>query len=143
MKNLSFVSVILLSAGIFICGCGSSEDAPPSDQDLMQGAWAGAAAGMEAEFTMTVSGDNFDMRMTGGEIWYKGTFVLNDKVTPKQADFKITESNFEEYVGTTAKAIYKIENDTLTVASNEPGSGTVPASFEQTGEAQVFTLKKK
>ena len=143
MKNLFFLTIILLLSGLVINGCGGSEDTAKSDQELIQGVWAGNAVGIETEFTMTISGNNFNMETTDSEVFYKGTFVLNEKVTPKQADFKMDECNIEEYIGTTARAIYKIENDTLTIASNEPGNEIRPTVFEGSDQTQVFTLKKQ
>lgn len=143
MKNLCFLAIVLLSAGLIIHGCGSSEDSAKSDQQLLQGTWAGTAAGMDTEIIMTISDNNFDMKTTDSEIWYKGTFVLNNKVTPKQADFKINECNIEQYVGAIAKGIYKIENDTFIFAGNEPGSDIRPADFVANEMTQVFTLKRK
>jgi uncharacterized protein (TIGR03067 family) len=133
MKNFCYLAIVLLSVGLIIHGCGGSEDSAQKDQKLIQGTWVGTAAGMDVEYTMTISGSNFDMKTADSTIWYKGTFVLNDKVTPKQADFKIDECSFEQYVGMTAKSIYKIENDTLTIAAN----------FVADEMAQVFTLKRK
>lgn len=143
MKNFCYLAIILLTTGLVLHGCGGSEDSAKTDQDLIQGTWEGTAAGMDTVFTMTVSGSNFDMETTNSEIWYKGTFVLNDKVTPKQADFKINECNIEQYVGKTARGIYKIENDTWTFAGNEPGVETRPADFVANEQTQVFTLKRK
>lgn len=143
MKNLFFLTIILLLSGLVIHGCGGSEDTAKSDQELIQGVWAGNAVGIETEFTMTISGNNFNMETTDSEVFYKGTFVLNEKVTPKQADFKMDDCNIEEYIGTTARAIYKIENDTLTIASNEPGNEIRPTVFEGSDQTQVFTLKKQ
>ena len=143
MKNLFFLTIILLLSGLVINGCGGSEDTAKSDQELIQGVWAGNAVGIETEFTMTISGNNFNMETTDSEVFYKGTFVLNEKVTPKQADFKMDDCNIEEYIGTTARAIYKIENDTLTIASNEPGNEIRPTVFEGSDQTQVFTLKKQ
>ena len=143
MKNLFFLTIILLLSGLVINGCGGSEDTAKSDQELIQGVWAGNAVGIETEFTMTISGNNFNMETTDSEVFYKGTFVLNEKVTPKQADFKMDDCNIEEYIGTTARAIYKIENDTLTIASNEPRNEIRPTVFEGSDQTQVFTLKKQ
>jgi uncharacterized protein (TIGR03067 family) len=143
MKNFYYLAIVLLSAGLIIHGCGGSEDSAKTDQELMQGTWTGTDAGMNMEFKMTVSGDNFNMESTDSSVIYKGTFVLNEKVTPKQADYKIDECNIEQYVGTTAKGIYKIENDTITIAGNEPGSDIRPTGFVADDMTQVFTLKKQ
>jgi len=143
MKNLCFLVIVLLSLGLIIHGCGDSENSAKTDQYLMQGTWMGPLAGMDMEFKMTISGNDFNMESTDSGVWYKGTFVLNEKVTPKQADFKINECNIEEYVGTIAKGIYKIENNTLTIAGNEPGSDIRPADFVVDDMTQVFTLTKQ
>ncbi len=142
MKNLFYLAIVLLSVGLIIHGCGGSEDSAKTDQELIQGTWMGTAAGMDMEFKMTISGNNFDMESTDSMIQYKGTFTLNEKVTPKQADFKINECNMEQYVGETALGIYKIENDIFTFAGNEPGTETRPADFVADEMTQVFTLKK-
>jgi uncharacterized protein (TIGR03067 family) len=143
MKNFNFLIVVLLSMGLVIHGCGDSENSAKTDQELIQGTWAGTLSGIDQEFKMMISGNNFNMESTDSTIWYKGTFVLNEKVTPKQADFKINESNIEQYLGTTAKGIYKIERDTLTIAGVEPGSDIRPVNFMADDMTQVFTLKKK
>jgi uncharacterized protein (TIGR03067 family) len=143
MKNLCYLAIVLLSVCLIIHGCGGSEDSAKSDQQILQGTWVGTATGMDVEYTMTISGSNFDMKTEDSTIWYKGTFVLNDKVTPKQGDFKINDCGIEQYVGKTVKSIYKIENDTLTIAANEPGTETIPADFVANELTQVFTLKRK
>ena len=143
MKKFYYLAVIMLTAGLVIQACGHSEDSAEEDRKLMQGAWAGTVAGMDIEFTMAVSDNNFDLKAADSITWYKGTFVLNDKVTPKQADFKISECGLEEYVGTTANGLYKIENDTLTIAACEPGSEIRPADFGANEMTQVFTFKRK
>jgi uncharacterized protein (TIGR03067 family) len=128
---------------LIIQGCGGSEDSAKTDQQLLQGTWAGTAAGTDVEFIIAISDSNFDMKTEDSTIWYKGTFVLNDKATPKQGDFKINDCGIEQYAGKTVKSIYKIENDTLTIAANEPGIETIPADFVANELTQVFTFKRK
>lgn len=143
MKSICYLAIVLVSVGLIIHGCGGSEDSAKTDQELMQGIWAGTDAGMNMEFKMTVSGNKFNMESTDSTVIYKGTFVLNEKVTPKQADYKIDECNIDQYVGTTAKGIYKIENNSLIIAGNEPGSDIRPTDFVADDMTQVFTLKKQ
>ena len=143
MKKLSYLAMILMLAGLIVHGCGGSEDAPASDQELLQGVWLGQIADMEGEFTMTISGNNFEFNAPDSEVFYKGSFVLNEKVTPKQGDFTIVDCFVEQYKGTIAKAIYKIENDTFTFAGIEPGVDARPADFVASDEVQVFTFKKQ
>ena len=143
MKNLCYLTIVILLAGLLTYGCRRSEDAPPSDQQLLQGVWAGQMVNVGSEYKMTISGSNFDFKATDSEGFYKGTFVLNEKVTPKQGDFKIDDCFVEQYKGTIAKAIYKIENGTFTFASNEPGIEDRPSDFVASDEVQVFTLTKQ
>ena len=140
MKKFSNLVMILLLAGLFTHGCDRSEDATISDQELLQGVWAGD---MQGEYKMTITGSNFDFEATDSDLWYKGTFVLNEEVTPKQGDFMIKDCFMDQYKGMTAKAIYKIENDTFTFAGQEPGVDFRPTVFEASEEIQVFTLKKQ
>ena len=53
---------------------------------------------------------------------------LND--IGKQVDLAITDCSLSSYIGTTAKGIYKIENDTtLTYNGCQPGNPARPSSF--------------
>jgi uncharacterized protein (TIGR03067 family) len=145
MKKLSNLIMILLLAGLVTHGCGRSENTTISDQELLQGVWVGQNVDMQVEYKMIISGNNFDFGFEGTDfdVWYKGTFVLNEEVTPKQGDFMITDCSMDQYKGTIAKAIYKIENDTFTFAGQEPGVDFRPTIFEASGEIQVFTLKRQ
>ena len=143
MKKLSYLAIILLLTGLGIHGCGSSEDAPASDQELLQGTWIGQNVNMGGECMMTISDSNFYFEALDAEVWYKGTFVLNEEVTPKQMDSTIDNCLIEQYKGTTARAIYKIEKDTFTFAGIEPGVDARPTDFVASDEVQVFTLTKQ
>jgi len=143
MKKLANLVIILLLAGLVTHGCDRSEDATISDQELLQGVWAGQSIDMQGKYKMTISGSNFDFEGTDFNVWYKGTFVLNEEVTPKQGDFMIKDCSMDQYKGTIAKAIYKIENDTFTFAGQEPGVDFRPTVFEASGEIQVFILTKQ
>ena len=143
MKKTYYLTIILILAGLLTHGCGSSEETPASDQELLQGAWTGKGEGMDEEFIITFSGSNFELKMTDSDMFYKGTFVLNEEVTPKQGDFTIQDCFMEEYKGTVAKGIYKIENGTFTLAGQEPGVDARPTEFVASGEIQVFTFTRQ
>jgi uncharacterized protein (TIGR03067 family) len=95
--------------------------------------------------TFTFSGDNFSITSTNTDFWYKGTMELKTNKTPKQIDIKIKESGsgISQYTGKTSLGIYKIDEDKLTLALNEPGSPKRPSSFKETSGAMVFELTKK
>jgi len=110
----------------------------------MQGTWKGKSARENPahQVTFVVSGKNFDFRdETDTNNWYKGTFTVKDDTTPKQFIAKITACPFPDYVGKTSRAIYKIENGTLTITANEPGKEEIPADFD-TAESACIEVKK-
>ena len=55
-------------------------------------------------------------------------------------DIIITDCVSPNYIGTTALGIYKIEENILTFAANEPGSTIRPTNFT---EGRVFILTKQ
>jgi len=142
MKNLCYLTIILLSAGLVINGCKRSDDSTSADGKLLQGLWSGSAPGL-GEFKMTISGSKYDLKEINSEFWYKGTFKLNEEVTPKQIDFRIKDSSIKQIVGATAAAIYEIETDNFKFASYNPGDSTRPAGFDIPNDFIVFTLTKQ
>ncbi len=142
MKNFCILTIVLISAGLVINGCSRSDDSASADQKLLQGNWSGQSTDL-GDFNMTISGNKFDLKEINSELWYKGTFTLNEKVTPKQIDFLIKDSSVAENNGVTALAIYKIENGTFKFASYNPGDTVRPAGFDASEGSQVFTLTKQ
>ena len=57
----------------------------------------------------------------------------------------VGESGFPRYVKQSAKAIYKLEGQTLTLAGNEPGNEAVPTAFERssTSQTRAFVLTRQ
>ena len=55
------------------------------------------------------------------------------------------ECGFPKYVNQTAKAIYKLEGKSLTIAGNEPGKEAVPTAFERnpTSQTRAFVFTKQ
>jgi len=125
-------------------GTEKSEKAK-SDETAIQGTWKGRSVrdNPEHQVTFVVSGKNFDFRdETETNNWYKGTFTLKEDVTPRQFIAKVTDCPFPQYVGKTSRAIYKIENGTLTITANEPGKEEMPTDFDST-ESSSIEVKKK
>lgn len=54
----------------------------------------------------------------------------------------LTECGPVQYIGKTAYMIYKIEDDTLTAAANEPGNPAAPSSFDAPG-ARHMVFKRQ
>ena len=139
-KKVGPIMVALVITTVLMSGCSSSDDAPVSDREKLQGTWVGKELGREGEVRIIFSGDTIDFKGASPQEWYKGTGVLHEELTPKQGDFTITECPMPDYVGKLTKAIYKIEENTLTLAGSEPGDENRPSSFEPSGGARVFQL---
>jgi uncharacterized protein (TIGR03067 family) len=92
---------------------------------------------------MTIEGDTIKFQGTQRQDWYVGTLTLDPKAHPKQALLLIKDCGLRQYVNKTARAIYKLEGKTLTLASHEPGNDAVPAVFGHDPASQtrafVFT----
>jgi uncharacterized protein (TIGR03067 family) len=135
--------VAMAAMGLAVFGCGKSDDSAPSDMVALQGTWIGHEAGEKAnDCRLIVEGDTLEFRGPNPQEWYKATFVLDEQAQPKAIDVHIHECGPPEYVDKIAKAIYSIEQDTFTLAGNEPGSPTRPAAFGADVRTFVFTKQK-
>jgi uncharacterized protein (TIGR03067 family) len=144
MKKLSGpMAIALVITTVLISGCNSTDDTPISDMEKLQGTWVGKELGQEGEAKMIFSGNSIDFKGAHPQEWYKGTAALNQELSPKQADFTISECGSPAYVGKISKAIYRLEGSTLTLAGSEPGDETRPSSFDPSGVNRAFQLTLK
>lgn len=145
VKHYSGIVICLAAIMVVsVCGC-KSESEPPvvNDIDILQGTWVGAEAGNnQGQWTFIISGTKIDAKGPEPEA-YSGTLKLNAEVEPKQADIVIEKCAFEQYVGTTALAIYRIEGDKFTMAGNEPGSTVRPVAFKEGDGTRLFVFTKQ
>ncbi len=141
----SFRIIVLVALSVFLTiGCTSTDSTKLPDQELLQGIWIGHEVGHEnGKCTFTVSGNNIEFRGAHPKEWYKATFTLDEETEPKSGDFLIKECPAPKYVGKLARVIYKIENNTLTLAGNEPGVNAKPTSFKRSVTRRVFVLTKE
>lgn len=141
--------IALCGVGIVASGCSKSQTAnsvtlQKPDSVVLRGTWSGQEVGAEIQGSpsLTFEGTNLEFHGANTQEWYKATFTLREDTTPKQLVAVVTECPAPQYVGKTAHAIYKIEDGKLTIAGNEPGNPSVPASFNAQGARQIiFTLK--
>jgi len=127
----------------FLCGCAS-----PGKRDLsrLQGNWAGQeVGGPTGECRMTIAGDSLKFQGARPEEWYAAKLILKESTNPRQADILIENCPAPQYVGKTAKGIYKLEGKTLTVPACEPGDESLPDGFERNGtsRARVFVFNRQ
>ena len=146
VKHYGGIVICLATIMVVSVGGCKRESEPPveaKDIDILQGTWVGTEIGNnQGQWTFIISGTKIDAKGPEPEA-YSGTLKLNAEVEPKQADLVIEKCEFEEYVGTTALAIYKIEGDKFTMAGNEPGSTVRPAIFKGGDGTRVFVFTKQ
>lgn len=106
----------------------------------MKGTWVAAEdEGIDSKWTF----DGEMLKASVNGIDYKCKIKLDPKAKPHAtADFVIDDGP-EEAKGQTAKCLYKIDGDKLTLCVSMPGKDR-PKEFEQAeGEVFLFKLKKE
>ena len=140
-KNILTLTALSLLLSLSACSRQESKLERKPDSVASQGSWQGFQNGQnQASGSLSLSGNNLEFRSANGREWYKGTFTLHEDTNPKQMIVTIKECAFPKYVGTTANAIYRFENGTLTIAAYEPRNAAMPASFDAPG-ASVMDFK--
>jgi uncharacterized protein (TIGR03067 family) len=134
--------MVLLAAIAVIC-CARSEP-KKSDLDRLQGEWLGTEPNNapDEHSVLKISAHNLDFVGADTNEWYKGTFTLNEEVTPKHFVGTIKACPSADCIGTTVYAIYKLESDTLTLAGSPPGETNFPANFEAPGARSIIFKRK-
>ena len=110
----------------------------------LQGAWKGRelSADSDAPCYLVISGKNFEFHGADTNEWYKGTFTVREDANPKVFAASISECCAPKYVGAADYAIFRLENDTLTLTANEPGNLDIPSGFDAP-ETRRFVFKGK
>jgi uncharacterized protein (TIGR03067 family) len=130
---------IWLMAGLVILLTGSVHGGGDAkkDQKALQGTWVGVKGDKKAE--VEFSGGKFVVKMDDDV--YKGTFTLNSSKKPKQIDMKVKDG--PKYVDMVSLGIYKIEGDTLTWRTNEPGREQRPEDFTSELEGTLLLVLER
>ena len=137
-----FILATLVVAAVLLCGgCATT---PTSELSQLQGNWAGEElGGQKGVCRMTIESDTVRFQGALRQDWYIGTLTLDPKARPKQATMLISDCGFRQHVNKTAKGIYKLEGNRLTLAAHEPGIETVPTALAHDAASQtrafVFT----
>ncbi|MGD0261857.1 MAG: hypothetical protein ABSD29_18975 [Verrucomicrobiota bacterium] len=110
----------------------------PADATVLQGSWSGQETGGRSKgaCSLVIKGSNLEFHGADTNEWYKAAFSAYD-TTPKQVVITITDCPFPDYVGISAYAIYQLQDGTLTMTGNEPGSPVVPADFDAPGARKI------
>jgi hypothetical protein len=112
-----------------------------TDTSAIQGKWSGHEAGAEGKSSLVLTSTSLEYHGADTNEWYKATISAYD-TEPKQLVVTITQCPFQQYVGATSYAIYKLVDGTLTISGNEPGFPGAPSSFEAAG-SRTLVFKKE
>jgi uncharacterized protein (TIGR03067 family) len=116
----------------------------PSDSAALQGKWKGEELTGENHGScyLVISGSDLEFHGPDPREFYKIKFALKEDAEPRQFSGDIKECAVPDYVGKVARAIYRLEGGTLTIAGNEPGSPAPPEGFDAP-DTRRFVFKKE
>ena len=127
MKWVSGMVAVSVAAMLLLLGCATT---PKSGLAQLQGTWVGQeVGGQKGPCWMTIEGDTVKFQGTIQQDWFVGTVALDPKTNPMQATVLMIDCGLRQQVNKVARAIYKLEGNTLTLANHEPGDEAVPQSF--------------
>jgi uncharacterized protein (TIGR03067 family) len=130
----AFVVVLVL--------CGGCASTSSHGLSRLQGTWIGHEIdGRSGECRMTISGDSLKFQGAQQE-WYDAKLALIPRTSPNQADVLVKDCPAPQYIQKTAKAVYKLEGKTLTIAAHEPGDETLPTGFEKDNRTRIFVFSR-
>jgi uncharacterized protein (TIGR03067 family) len=143
MKRTCSLAILFGLSGLIYCGCGGGSK--PNLREL-EGTWVGQEVdGPGGSCRMTVLGNRMKFQGAPTNEWYNAVLTLTQTNSPKQAVIQIEECGFPQYVSKKARAIYRLENNMLTIAANEPGVDVTPTEFRgsATNHSRVFVFTKQ
>lgn len=137
MRGVGLTLGLALAVGSFV---KSDEAKVAGDLKKMQGTWLLPAG----EHTWEWVFDGETMRATFNDDDYVTRVTVNEKSVPHPSiDFEIVEGP-EDGKGKTAKGIYKLEDNALTICVALPDTDTRPNEFRGlANETMLFRLKRE
>lgn len=118
---------------------GTAKESTSVELQPLQGIWEGAVVGDEShkQITVTVTGNSFHFHRDTN-FWFQTTITLPAGTNPQQLHATIKDSAPPtNAVGSVVGAIFKIENETLTLVTRGGGADELPKSFEPTEDKGV------
>jgi len=135
--SLGFTALYLLIPCVFLCllaGCTTFRSTATERQRL-QGTWEGFLVGGESDgkITMTITGNSLHFHRDTN-FWFETTFTLPASTEPQQLHATIKGSSDPTLIGQVVSAIFKIQDGTLTLATNQFAEQEPPKNFETNEE---------
>jgi uncharacterized protein (TIGR03067 family) len=113
--------------------CAANQPAA-AELKLLQGTWEGVTVGdpSKKQITITITGNSLHFHRDA-KFWFETTITLPAGTNPQQLHATIKDSAPpKDAVGKVVRAIFKIEEETLTLATGGDGDEGTPKSFEAT-----------
>ena len=150
MRRFASCSIIcvFIIFPMLLAGCSKEEGpfAPASSSGLI-GTWTGHMEGDTTVFTMICTSTNVTIMIgptSASQVMSAGTYTTNATVEPNEMDVVITQYPLDPaYVGLTSLGIYRLYNNSLTLAANEPGNTVRPTSFTPSLTTPVFLFTRQ
>lgn len=152
MKLLRHVITIVCVVAPFIANAGEQlttakakgavNQPAAAELQLLQGTWEGVLVGDKAHqtITITITGSSLHFHRDTN-FWFETTITLPAGTDPKQLHATIKHSSPpEESNGKVVRAVFKIEDGTLTLATISDDPEETPKSFE--GLATRYELRR-
>ena len=135
---LAITTLSILLPGAFIRAQDVSTTIAAQTQRL-QGSWEGILVGQEAtgKCSITISGNALHFQGLNTNEWYKTTFSLPEGTDPQQLHATIRGSRSSDLVGKVVLTIFKIEDETLTIAGLEASDEEPPKTFDGDKTAKI------
>jgi len=148
MKSLRQIVTLVCVVATFIANAGEQSTAKakgagdqPAAAGLkpLQGTWEGVEVGnqLRQKITVTIKGDSFHFHRDTN-FWFETTITLTAGADPKQlrATIKGCPPSQADSIGKVVGAIFKIEDETLTLATGGEGADAegTPKRFEATAD---------
>ena len=109
----------------------------------LEGTWVGRDLGVgKHTFQFVIAGNQMGIRDLNNNKRYMGD-ITHVAGSPAKMDFLMRGPAGATFVGKTKLMIYKIEGNTLTLATGESGSPKRPVSFDPAGAEAVWVLTKQ
>lgn len=137
------------------CGFVCAQAAGPANQPIaaelqpLQGSWEGVMVGQEAagKISITITGNSLDYQRQGSTQWYKTTFTLPAGTYPPQLRATINDCPEPcDDIGKVVYAIFKIEDETLTLVGIQASAVEPPKTFGEIpglDDDRIFRYKLK
>jgi uncharacterized protein (TIGR03067 family) len=125
--------------------CAASQPTA-AELKLLQGTWEGVTVGdpSKKQITITINGNSLHF-YRDAKFWFETTITLPAGKNPQQLHATIKDSAApKDAIGRLVRAIFKIEDGTLTLATGGDDDEGTPKSFEATdGQAPTrYELRK-